>query len=132
MAQRRKITFEQTVEATTGPLPDPAVLKAYDQVLPGAAHRIIAMAEDEQRHQHGMQNSVIRSDCLGTRLGQIFAFAIGMAGMVIGGILIYADKTVSGLSSFFVPLATLAGIYFFESRRKPEKPDQPPQSPKQK
>ncbi len=121
----RQITIEQFVEATSGPLPDPKILKAYDDILPGAANRIVAMAEAEQKHQHGLQDAIVGSHFVATRLGQIFAFVIGLTGMVIGGILIYADKPITGLASFFVPLAALAGIYLNESRQKSGKPTQP-------
>ena len=38
----------------SGPLPPPELLKQYDEVVPGAADRIISMAEAEQAHEADM------------------------------------------------------------------------------
>lgn len=46
-------------ESFAGPLPHPDLLKKYDEVLPGTAERILAMAEEEQRIRH----EAITADC---------------------------------------------------------------------
>lgn len=46
-------------ESFAGPLPPPDLLKKYDEVLPGMAKRILAMAEEEQRIRH----EAITADC---------------------------------------------------------------------
>jgi uncharacterized membrane protein len=38
----------------SGPIPPPQILGDYDKVQPGFAERIIAMAEREQSHRHGI------------------------------------------------------------------------------
>ncbi|MDR2012555.1 MAG: DUF2335 domain-containing protein [Rhodanobacter sp.] len=45
-----------------GPLPDPATLERYDRILPGAAERIIVMAEQEQRHRMDMDAKALEDD----------------------------------------------------------------------
>lgn len=45
-----------------GPLPAPEDLQRYDQLLPGAAERIITMAEVEQRHRHEQESKAISSE----------------------------------------------------------------------
>ena len=41
--------------AHLGPLPDPAVLQRYEEILPGAAERILAMAEANAAHRREAQ-----------------------------------------------------------------------------
>ncbi|MET7661180.1 DUF2335 domain-containing protein [Streptomyces sp. NPDC005463] len=53
-----------------GPLPDPQQLVEYENVLPGAADRIIAMAEREQRHRHDLQQAGLKQRFAITRNGQ--------------------------------------------------------------
>ena len=51
----REVTVEiaQTTEAFyEGPMPPPAVLKAFDAVVPGLAKQIADMAVEEQKHRH--------------------------------------------------------------------------------
>ncbi len=40
-----------------GPLPPASELNAYEQILPGAAERILAMTEKEQSHRHQSEDS---------------------------------------------------------------------------
>ncbi|WP_161936792.1 DUF2335 domain-containing protein [Tepidimonas taiwanensis] len=38
-----------------GPVPPPAALEGFERIVPGAAARILQMAEDEQRHRHAIE-----------------------------------------------------------------------------
>jgi len=57
-----------------GPLPAPRQLTAYEQTLPGAAERIMTMAESEQSHRHGSERLIIRSEIVLKFIGQSLAF----------------------------------------------------------
>src|SRR3989338_3375865 len=46
----------------SGPLPPPEVLRQFDQVVPGAAERIIKMAEQQFAHRTELEKKVIDSD----------------------------------------------------------------------
>lgn len=50
MKEQRVITTVQ--QQYSGPLPQPADLEKYDQIVPGAAERILIMAEKEQTNRH--------------------------------------------------------------------------------
>ncbi len=43
-------------ELYSGPIPHPDLLKKYDSVIPGLAERIVAMAEEEQKHRHKLDD----------------------------------------------------------------------------
>lgn len=45
-----------------GPLPPPQMFRDYEDVLPGAADRIIAMTEKEQSHRHRWEADALRAD----------------------------------------------------------------------
>ncbi|PIQ30327.1 MAG: hypothetical protein COS35_13425 [Zetaproteobacteria bacterium CG02_land_8_20_14_3_00_50_9] len=40
----------------SGPLPAPEDFAKYENILPGAAERILSMAENEARHRHTIDN----------------------------------------------------------------------------
>lgn len=81
---------EQRVEVISryyqGPLPPPQWFDGYNQVVPGAAERILSMAEAEQTHRHGWENKALEKSSQysmrGLNYGLITAF-----GLIGGGVL---------------------------------------------
>lgn len=71
------------VEQFSGPLPRPQDLAKYDETLPGAAERILVMAEKEQSHRHEMDREearqtdyALKADVSTIFRGQIFTFIL--------------------------------------------------------
>jgi uncharacterized membrane protein len=84
--------------AFAGPLPPPSILAAYEQILPGAAERIIRIAEDEAVHQRSMEQFAAKQQFTENRVGQVFGLSIGIFGLLISGILGYTGHdTVAGV-----------------------------------
>lgn len=50
------------VKAHMGPLPAPEVLAGYEQILPGAAERILAMAERQQENRLALESKQLQAD----------------------------------------------------------------------
>lgn len=48
-----RIAFQ--TQSFQGPLPHPAILKQFDDVCPGAAEKIIKMAQDQAAHRQGIE-----------------------------------------------------------------------------
>jgi uncharacterized membrane protein len=61
---RPKPSAQPDFGAFAGPLPLPAHFEHYEEVLPGAAERIVAMAEAEQRNRHAIEQheSLVATD----------------------------------------------------------------------
>jgi uncharacterized membrane protein len=53
---------QMQVRHHSGPIPAPQDLFQYDQLIPGAADRIIAMAEREQAHRMNIEDMATRAD----------------------------------------------------------------------
>ncbi len=92
-----------------GPLPPPSMLNDYNSVLPGLAARIVQMAETEQGHAHRMQ----RWDAMLRFTGQLAAFIIASAGLVIGGLLINSGHNIAGLATLFGGLGPVVGAFLY-------------------
>ncbi len=105
-------------EQFSGPLPPPAILKKYDEVVPGAAERIIKMAEEQSRHRQSLEAKVISSDVVNSRLGLLFGFIIGISTIVGGMYLALNDKQSVGAFISFGGLATLAGVFVYGSKTR--------------
>ena len=73
----------------SAPLPPSSEFDRYEQTLPGAANRIIAMAEKEIEHRHKNENQIVEHSIKNGCRGQILAFilAILSLGMVFFSIL---------------------------------------------
>lgn len=96
----------------SGPVPHPSILQGYENIVPGAAERILSMAEQDAAHQRGIESRVLAESAAEVKRGQIFGLLIGLSAfatcivaiflgsektaMVIGG------STVVGLVTVFV------------------------------
>lgn len=62
----RQVSMSQSF---TGPLPPPEALANYEQASPGAADRILRMAEGQQQHRHGLERQAVSSEHRRSLLG---------------------------------------------------------------
>jgi len=61
-----------------GPLPTSAEFSGYEQTLPGAADRILALAEKEAEHRRKNDDKLLEESISLSRKGQMFAFIIAL------------------------------------------------------
>ena len=102
----------------SGPLPPPEVLEKYNQALPGAAERILAMAEQQSRHRQTIETTVINSNAFVQKVGPFLGFIVAMTAVVGGIVLILKGKDGYGLASIIAPLAGLAGVFIYGKQRQ--------------
>nr|MBI3613673.1 DUF2335 domain-containing protein [Nitrospirota bacterium] len=110
--QPQSPTLSVSAQIVTGPLPDPNILARYDQVVAGAAERIIAMAERDSVHLQSVEKMRISAVFHERRLGQIFGFSIAIIALGASVFLAYTGHettasviggtTLLGLVSIFV------------------------------
>ena len=85
MGEAVQVVSMLIAQSHSGPLPAPRDFANYDRALPGAAERILAMAENEQTHRHGIEDNLVARE-LGFKVrGQLFAF-IGLL-VMLGAVL---------------------------------------------
>lgn len=82
------------LEAFSGPLPPPSVLQQYEEVCPGAAERILRLAEGQSKHRQQMEAKVVASDCRAQDRGPVYGFIVAMSALVLSGVLLYEGKTL--------------------------------------
>lgn len=103
-------------QAFSGPLPPPELLKAYNEIIPDGAVRILAMAEKQQDHRINLENAVVRSDIRRSDRGLIFGFIICFV-IALGGIyLIATGKSISGLVLVLSQMVSIAGIFVYSNK----------------
>jgi uncharacterized membrane protein len=95
------------------PLPPPSLYAGYEDVVPGAADRILTMAEEEGRNRRLLDRAFADY----RRLGLWLAFAVTLAVIGAGTFLIYEDKSAYGLALILANLVAVAGLFIVREFR---------------
>jgi len=127
---KKQIQLKQT-SVISGPLPPPEALARYDAIKPGFAERIMKMAEEEAIHRRIQEGKALAADVevmraypTEVRLGQIFAFLIGLAALGLGAYTAVSGAEVAG---GFIGTTGVVGLVsaFILGRYTPKNLNQP-------
>lgn len=106
------------MQAFSGPLPHPDILKRFDEVVPGAAERILVMAEEQSAHRRSLERKVIDSDIARSKWGQVLGFCIAIAGLVASGwIAVYGSAITGGVIGAGT-LASLVWVFMYGAKTR--------------
>jgi len=97
----------------SGPLPPPEILSGYDKVLPGAAERILKMAEDQASHRRELERQIVQSDLSRSRLGLLCGLAVSALAIICGTWAAVNGQPWAGAAIGGATVATL--IYAFNN-----------------
>lgn len=131
----------QTVAQTTfhGPIPPPDALERYNKVIPGAAERILVMAESETAHRHSQENQAIQSNIAAQqkqleiaefqskavfnsdRIGQFFGLLVSLS--CVAGVvwLAFNDHDGAAIALSAIPTAAVIRAFFSPRPTQPGK-----------
>lgn len=104
-----------------GPIPTPELLKGFEEILPGAADRILSMTEKEGEHRRSIQRRGHAAYILNERIGMFFAFLICSIAIAAGTFCIIKGAPAAGAILPAIPLATIV-IAFIHGRAGGNKP----------
>lgn len=116
----RELRVALEARSFSGPLPPPELLAQYNQVLPGAAERIFAMAEAQQSHRHSMEKTIVAANIAAQKLGALLGFFLVLIVASCGVYLIASGKPVGGLAAIVTALSSLVAVFIYgklEQRR---------------
>lgn len=105
-------------EVHIGPLPTPRDLQSYNEILPGAADRIITMTEKQGDHRRTIENKVIDGDISRSKTGIWLGFFLSLVGIVGGYYLILEGKQAIGGAFGFSWLGALVGSLLYTSSKR--------------
>ena len=103
-------------EYHSGPLPHPRILNGYEEIIPGAAERILQMAENQASHRQKIENKVIDSNIKNSQSGIILAFILGMTGIIGGIISVILGFNTAGVLITGGSLAAIVGTFIYGTR----------------
>lgn len=110
-------------QSFSGPLPPPQILQQYNDAHPGLADRIVTMAESEQAHRHGVENTALSGSIGAEKRGQNYALTICTLVVLASFGLIWQGHEVSGSVLAAGTLSALA--YVFITGRRDKKSSEP-------
>jgi uncharacterized membrane protein len=109
---KNHIATRVTHQQFSGPVPPPVILEDYDRIIPGAANRILEMAEKEAEHQRKMEETALSEAIKESKRGQNYGLVVTLAAFTTASFAIYtgaytcasiiAGTTVVALVSVFV------------------------------
>lgn len=109
-----------------GPLPPPEAFAAYNQILPGAADRILKLAENQASHRQKLEGRALTGDLIKAMMGTILAY-ITFAGAMAGAVYLLAnDKPLYGLAALVTALGAAFGPKIYADFIQPKSPRQEP------
>ncbi len=107
--QEQEVIINQltVTEHFQGPLPAPKHLRQYNEIVPGAAERIIVMAEKEQEHRHSSEDLDLSAAIKQVTRGQWMAFILAI---VFAGIAVWLTLSGFEVAGSVVFGSTIVGI----------------------
>ena len=120
LPERDKEHFRALIvsEQFQGPLPSPKHLEQYNKIVPGAANRIIEMAEKEQAHQHEWNNKSLRLASRQTARGQWMAFILSLVLVAVAVWTIFAGHPTVGGIIFGTTVVGLAAAFISQTAKR--------------
>ena len=125
----------------SGPLPSPEDFERYEKILPGAAERILSMAEHQQQHRFEIEKSLAKNEtkkidieeramkeetCLEGRKSYI-GMIIVLSCIIAGGVCAFNHVSPCAITAIFSPVIcyttvvlgkTLTGYYSNRYKKK--------------
>ena len=112
----REVSVTKAEYHHSGPMPDPMTLQRYEDIIPGAAERILVMAEEQAAHRQSIEKTVIKAGSRDSLLGLIAGFAIGMATIISGTIIILQGYLWNGTIVGSAGVVGLVSVFIYGTR----------------
>lgn len=99
-----------------GPLPDAETLARYNFICPGAADRIIQMAERQSDHRQELEKIAVKNGAKNSTLGIAAGWSIGVLGLLCGAWLLSVGKSTEGFGAIILDIGSLVGVFIYGKR----------------
>jgi uncharacterized membrane protein len=93
------------------PIPPPAWMREYNEIVPGSARQMIDDMHEQSAHRRRMEEMEIRAGIANSRRGQWMGYSLTMVAVVGGLVLAYLGKDADYLWLSFGGLAALAAVF---------------------
>ena len=105
------MSVELAQSSFSGPLPPPDLLRGYDLVVPGAAERILKMAEEQAKHRQNLERLVIAGGSKRANMGLCLGFILSLIVLALSAGLIVNGYEIAGTVIGSIDLVSLATVF---------------------
>jgi uncharacterized membrane protein len=116
--EQSSLTYSRTQQLSISPLPPAEEMEKYKNVDPEIPKTIIKQWEKQTDHRQDLEKSVINNDILISRMGLLFAFLIGISGIVGGVVIALSGHEVAGSIFSGVSLVSLVSTFIYGTNKK--------------
>jgi len=102
----------------SGPLPHPAILKQYEEFIPGSAEKIIKIFEKQTNHRHFLEKKNLENSHNQIKTGQYLGFFICLSSIISGTICALYGAILPGSLFGTAGVAGLAAVFIYGSKKK--------------
>jgi len=117
-SKKSQVRAVSVTTAYSGPIPSPDDFAGYNAVLPGAADRILKMAEGQSSHRQRIETIAVS----GNTVSQVLAIPVAgyLAYVVLNGAihLLETGHQIEGLSALVGAIATMVGVFIYGKRHQ--------------
>lgn len=106
------------VDHFQGPLPPPDFLERYEGTLPGAAERILRMAERQADHRRQYEDFAIRSDSKRADRGLLLGTLVAMMVLGVAAYALFLGQPLIGAAIGIADIVGIAGVYIHGTRMR--------------
>lgn len=79
---QRELLIQASSSSFSGPIPPPALLEKYNEIIPNGAERILAMAEKQSTHREYLEKRVVDGNVSNQTRGSYFGFIISLVAIL--------------------------------------------------
>lgn len=99
--QEGAVAVHQSIQQVqySGPIPQASELEKYEQILPGAADRILKMAEKNADSEDSYRKELLRLQSRDSLMGAVFSFVFLSLLLVVSVILLLNVQNTDGISA---------------------------------
>ena len=101
-----------------GPIPSPEALARYEKTLPGAADRVVTMAERQLAHRQQAETALVRNDARARMAGLIAGLVAVLAALALAGVLAALGQPVWAFAIALVEITALAGVFVYGTQNR--------------
>jgi len=94
-----------------GPLPTSGEFSGYEQAMPGAANRILSMAEREAEHRRRNENMIVEHSVRKSGRGQIFAFVLALVSLGLVFFSILRSEPLGAIVPAMIAFSSLIAVF---------------------
>lgn len=94
-----------------GPLPHPEILQGYEDVVPGAGERLLAMVERQSQHRQDMERIAVEGGSRRAWAGLVLGFIIAVLFLIVSAALIINGYEVAGTILGTVDVVGLVTVF---------------------